>query len=171
MKKIIVLIGAVVAGILPSAAMAQTNRSTADQAFVNAAARGGEMEVKLGQLAQQNGSSAAVKEFGSRMVKDHTRLNAELGATAKSVGLTVPDAISAEQQAVYDKLAKVKGTNFDREYISMMVKDHTEDLAAFQKEAKATQDAKLKGAVEVAIPVIEEHLKMAKNDSTKLAAR
>ena len=53
----------------------------------------------------------------------------------------------------------------------MMVKDHTNDLAAFQKEATATQDAKLKGAVEAAIPVIEEHLKMAKNDSTKLAAR
>jgi predicted outer membrane protein len=53
----------------------------------------------------------------------------------------------------------------------MMVKDHTENLAAFQKEAKATRDAKLKGTVEAAIPVIEEHLKMAKNDTTKLAAR
>jgi putative membrane protein len=167
MKKIIVLIGAVVAGILPCAAMAQTDRSTGDQAFVNEAARGGEMEVKLGQLAQQNGSSAAVKEFGGRMVKDHTRLNAELGATAKSVGLTVPDTISAEQQAEYDKLAMLTGAKFDTAYIQMMVKDHTEDLAAFQKEAKATQDAKLKGAVEVAIPVIEEHLKMAKSDSTK----
>ena len=99
MKKIIVLIGAVVAGILPCAAMAETDRSTGDQAFVNDAARGGEMEVKLGQLAEKNGSSAAVKEFGSRMVKDHTRLNAELSATAKSVGLTVPDKISTEQQA------------------------------------------------------------------------
>ena len=63
------------------------------------------------------------------------------------------------------------GAKFDTAYIQMMVKDHTGDLAAFQKEAKATQDAKLKGAVEAAIPVIEEHLKMAKNDSTKLASR
>jgi hypothetical protein len=53
----------------------------------------------------------------------------------------------------------------------MMVKDHTTDLAAFQKEAKATQDAKLKGTVDGAIPVIEEHLSMAKNDSIKVAAR
>ena len=63
-------------GVLPCAAMAKTDRSTEDQAFVNDAARGGELEVKLGQLAKQNGSAAAVKEFGSRMVKDHTRLNA-----------------------------------------------------------------------------------------------
>ena len=171
MKKIIVLIGAVVAGILPCAAMAETDRSTGDQAFVNDAARGGEMEVKLGQLAEKNGSSAAVKEFCSRMVKDHTRLNAELSATAKSVGLTVSDTISSEQQAEYDKLAMLTGAKFDTAYMQTMVKDHIGDLAAFQKEAKATQDAKLKGAVEAAIPVIEEHLKMAKNDSTKLASR
>jgi putative membrane protein len=170
-RKNIVLIGVVVVGVLPCAAMAKTDRSAEDQAFVNDAARGGELEVKLGQLAEQNGSAAAVKEFGSRMVKDHTRLNAELSATAKSVGLTVPDTISSGQQAEYDKLAKVKGAKFDTQYINVMVRDHTEDLAAFQKEAKATRDAKLKGAVEAAIPVIEDHLKMAKNDSTKLAAR
>jgi putative membrane protein len=170
MKKSIVLIGAVVVGVLPCAAMAQTDRSPEDQAFVSDAARGGQMEVKLGQLAEQNGSSAAVKAFGSRMVKDHTRLNAELSATAKSVGLTVPDTISPEQQAEYDKLAMVKGAKFDTEYINIMVKDHTEDLAAFQKETKVTRDTKLKGAVEAAIPVIQEHLKMAKSDSTKLAA-
>ena len=64
-----------------------------------------------------------------------------------------------------------KGSKFDTQYINTMVQDHTKDLAAFQKEANATRDAKLKGAVEAAIPVIEEHLKMAKSDSTKLAAR
>jgi putative membrane protein len=171
MRKNIVLIGVVVFGVLPCVAMAKTDRSTKDQAFVNDAARGGEMEVKLGQLAEQKGAAAAVKEFGSRMVKDHTRLNAELSATAKSVGLTVPNTISSEQRAEYDELAMVKGTKFDTQYINMMVQDHTEDLAAFQKEVNATRDAKLKGAVEVAIPVIEEHLKMAKHDSTNLAAR
>jgi len=65
----------------------------------------------------------------------------------------------------------LKGTKFDTAYIDLMVKDHTGDLAAFQKEAMATRDAKLKGAVEAAIPVIEDHLKMAKTDSTKLASR
>jgi putative membrane protein len=125
---------------------------------------GGEFEVELGQLAEQKGAATAVKEFGSRMVKDHTRLNAEVSATAKSVGLTIPDTISSEQQAEYDKLAMAKGKKFDTQYINRMVQDHTEDLDDFQKEANATRDAKLKGAVEVAIPVIEEHLKMAKTN-------
>ena len=168
MRRVLVLIGAAFISALPAAVAAQRDQSSQDQAFVNDAARGGQMEVKLGQLAEQNGSSSEVKEFGARMVKDHTRLNSELGAAAKSVGLTVPSTISAEQQAEYDKLAKLSGNQFDKAYIDLMVKVHTTDLAAFQKEEKSTQNATLKAAVSGAITVIEEHLKMAKSDSTKL---
>jgi hypothetical protein len=50
-------------------------------------------------------------------------------------------------------------------------KDHTDDLAAFQKEEAATQNQKLKRAVAKAIPIIHVHLNMAKSDSTNLAAR
>jgi putative membrane protein len=171
MKKVIALIGVVLTGMLPCVSRAQADGSRRDEAFVNEAVRGGEMEVKLGELAEQVGSAAAVKEFGARMVKDHTRLNTELSSTAKSIGLEVPSTISTQQQAQYDQLAALTGRKFDTAYIQMMVKDHTTDLAAFQKEAKATQDAKLKGTVDGAIPVIEEHLSMAKNDSIKVAAR
>jgi putative membrane protein len=171
MKMVVVLIGAALLGALPAAVAAQKDQSSQDQAFVNAAARGGLMEVELGQLAQKNGSSSEVKQFGARMVTDHTRLNTKLGAAAKSVGLTVPSSISAEQKAEYDKLANLSGSQFDKAYIDLMVKAHTSDLAAFQKEDEATQNATLKAAVSGAIPVVEDHLKMAKSDSTKLGPR
>ena len=49
--------------------------STSDAAFLTTAARGGMAEVRLGQLAQTNGRSAAVRGFGQRMVDDHGRAN------------------------------------------------------------------------------------------------
>ena len=49
------------------------NLSAADRAFVKEAAAGGLAEVELGNLAKQNGSSAEVKQFGDRMVTDHSR--------------------------------------------------------------------------------------------------
>jgi predicted outer membrane protein len=52
-----------------------------------------------------------------------------------------------------------------------MVNDHTEDLAAFQKAESDVQNPKLKKAISSAIPVIQEHLNMAKADATKVAAR
>src|SRR5918995_3477199 len=59
-----------------AAAKAQVNPtlSTSDAAFMTTAARGGLAEVQMGQLAQQNGQSAAVKRFGQRMVDDHGRV-------------------------------------------------------------------------------------------------
>ena len=126
------------------------------------------MEVEFGKLAESKGSSSAVKEFGARMVKDHTRLNKELGSAATSIGLTAPTGLSTEQKAEYAKLSKLTGKEFDKEYIDLMVKDHTDDLAAFQKAESTVQDPKLKKAISVAIPVIQEHLNMAKADATKL---
>ena len=52
-----------------------------------------------------------------------------------------------------------------------MVKDHTEDLAPFEKAESTAQDPKLKMAISSAIPVIQEHLNMAKSDAAKLGAR
>ena len=70
------------------------------------------MEVKLGELAERNGLSSEVKEFGAHMVKDHTRLNKELGAAATSIGLTVPTDLSEDQKTEYTKLSKLSGKEF-----------------------------------------------------------
>jgi putative membrane protein len=153
---------------LPLANALGKDQSSDDQTFVTAAAQGGKWEVKLGQLAERKGSSAKVKEFGAHMVKDHTRLNKELGSTATSIGLTLPTDLSDDQKTEYTNLSKLSGKNFDTEYLDLMVKAHTDDLAAFQKAESTTQDPKLKKAVSGAIPVIQAHLAMAQSDSAKL---
>ena len=78
------------------------------------------------------------------MVKDHTRLNTELGSVAKSIGLTVPADLSADQQREYTNLSKLSGKTFDKQYIELMVNDHTEDLAAFRKAESDVQNPKAK---------------------------
>jgi putative membrane protein len=170
MKTVAVVISVALIGALSAATAAPKDQSKQDQAFVDEAARGGKMEVDLGRLAEQNASDARVKQFGARMVKDHTKLNSELGTVAKSIGLTIPTTLSAGQQTEYAKLSKLSGSKFDKAYMDLMVSDHSGDLAAFQKEEAATQNPKLKRAVAKAIPIIQEHLNMAKSDSAKLAA-
>ena len=89
------------------------------------------MEVELGQLAERNGSAAAVKEFGARMVKDHTRLNNELGSVATSIGLTVPTDLWANQQPGLRDTIEIDRQKL-RQGVYLMVKDNAK-ICAFQK--------------------------------------
>ncbi len=75
-----------------AAAKAQVNPtlSTSDAAFMTTAARGGMAEVEMGQLAQRNGRSEAVKRFGQTMVSHHGRANQEMMALAQQKQITPP---------------------------------------------------------------------------------
>src|SRR5438128_3738165 len=105
------------------AGKAASKLSAADKTFMMNAAKGGMMEVEWGKLAAQNGQSADVKNFGNRMITDHSKANNELMNLAKEEGVSLP-------------AAKPPGKwKSDKDYINMMVKDHEKDLAEFQNEA------------------------------------
>ena len=59
-----------------------------DHNFLMDAAMGGLMEVELGRIAAQKGMSESVKQFGQRMVDDHSKANTELMTLASSKGMT-----------------------------------------------------------------------------------
>ena len=136
--------------------------SSADEKFAKSAAIGGMLEVKLGEVAEKNASSKAVKDFGSTMVTDHTKLNDELKALAAKQGITLPAELDSAHQALVDKLSKLSGAAFDKAYITDMVKDHQKDLAEFKAEAAKTKDVELKALVEKGASVIAMHLEHAK---------
>src|SRR5688572_7111772 len=48
-----------------------------------------QMEIRLGQLAQRNGASATVKQYGARLVRDHSAADARVTALAKKLGITL----------------------------------------------------------------------------------
>ena len=54
------------------------------------AAKGGMMEVTMGQVAEQKAQSDDVKSFGKRMVTDHSKANDELKSIASKKGVQLP---------------------------------------------------------------------------------
>lgn len=137
---------------------AETSLAKADKVFILAAAQGGMTEVKLGELAAQNGMRDDVKAFGQMMVKDHTAINDDLKTLAVQKGVTLPDSLDAKHQRMVDKMAALTGSAFDHAYIKRMIKAHTGDAKAFKAEAAATKDEDIKSFVDKAIPVVEDHL-------------
>jgi putative membrane protein len=149
----------VAVGLVVSRANAATAVSTADKDFILAAAQGGMTEVKLGELAAQNGKRDDVKAFGQMMVKDHSAINDDLKALAAQKGVTLPDSLDAKHQGMVDKMAALTGSEFDNAYIAGMIKDHKADAKEFKAESAETKDADIKSFVDKSIPVVDGHLK------------
>lgn len=146
-----------------SAAIAQntTSPSASDKKFVQEALQGGTAEVQLGQLAAQKASSEDVKQFGQKMVDDHTKLGDQMKEVAQKEGIGVPSGMTAKDRELETKLNSLSGDSFDNAYIKAMVKDHQHDLSEFKKEANSGNDTSIKDAASQGEPIISEHLKMA----------
>jgi putative membrane protein len=137
-------------------------KSSADENFAKKAAQGGMAEVKLGQLAEQKGASPEVKNFGRRMVQDHSKANNQLKDVTSPENIPLPNELDKSDQATYDRLSKLSGDAFDREYARDMVKDHSKDVSEFQKEAKNGKDESIRNFAAQTLPTLQNHLDQAR---------
>lgn len=150
-----------------SIAQNTTSPSASDKRFVEAALEGGNAEVQLGQLAAQKGNTEDVKQFGQKMVDDHTKLGDQMKEVAEKEGITAPTGIPGKDKALESKLRNLTGDAFDNAYIKAMVKDHQHDLSEFQKEANSGNDTSIKDAANQAAQVISQHLDLVEELAKK----
>jgi putative membrane protein len=133
-----------------------------DQMFAKEVDRGNLTEVKLGTLAERKGTNDTVKDFGQRMVKDHTKANEQLQTAASQENITLPSEPSAKQQQEYQRLSKLSGEAFDKAYARLMLNVHQHDVAAVKREAKYGKNQEIKNWAQLTLPTLEEHLKLAR---------
>lgn len=166
----IAMMAAALAGLLCLPAVAQSSSSNgktskltaSERQFLKEAAEGGKQEVELGKIAQTNAQSPAVKEFGERMVNDHSKANEQLEDVASKEGVTLPQQPNAMQRAQIEALSKLKGEAFDHAYMKDMVKDHTKDVSEFRHASKNATNPAVREFATQTLPVLESHLNEAK---------
>jgi putative membrane protein len=177
------LYGAVIAGGILAAGVAfaqpspqaapggnQGKLSAADQKFVESAAIGGKYEVEAGRIAEKS-SNPQVKQFGARMVRDHSAAGAKLKQIVTAEGGTVPQSLDQEHQQQLDHLRSLHGAEFTQAYMQNMVKDHDTDAQEFGKAAQSLDDPQLKQFAQQTLKVIETHDKMAHQITDKMASK
>ncbi|MCU1279604.1 MAG: outer membrane protein [bacterium] len=139
-----------------------------DKTFVDKAAVGGMAEVKLSTLAMDKGQSTEVKQFARKMVEDHSKANMELKQIADKKNLAMPAKLDDKHQMVYDKLAKLDGADFDKEYMRAMAMDHDDAVKLFKQQSESGHDPELKTFAMKTLPTIQKHDDMAHMDRDQL---
>lgn len=161
-----------IAGIGLATALSLSAASAKEQAgqkFITKAIEGNLAEVAMGQLAQQNGNSDGVRNFGQQLVTDHSAANQKAISIAGSMGVTAPTEPNRKQKADYQKLSKLSGEAFDRQFAKHMVADHKKDIAEYRKEARANDPAA--GYASETLPTLQKHLELAQSLDRNSKAR
>jgi len=177
------LASAALIGLMAQPALAEGEEKTQQQAapagqqlaqtdleFATKAAQGGLMEVRLGELAQQQAASDEVKQFGQRMVEDHGQANEQLKQIADSKGIELPQEMPKDAQQLHDELQQKSGAEFDQAYMDEMVSDHEKDVEEFKQYVETGQDPDLTSFAEQTLPTLQHHLQLARETQEQVTA-
>lgn len=139
----------------------KTLADTSDADFAMKAAAGGLKEIEAGKIASNNASSDRVKKFAEMMISDHSKANEELKALASKKGISLPASLPQEKQADVQKLQQINGSEFDKQYMNMMVADHEKTIALFEQGAANAKDEEIREWAKGKLPALKMHLKSA----------
>ena len=133
----------------------ESKLSAKDKKFLKKAYKGGLTEIAEGKIAKEKAKNDATKELAERMVTDHTKVNDKLMEIAKEENL---DLTKVEAKPV-----SMSDSDFDKEYLTALKKDHEKDIAMFESEANdsgAKEDSDVAKFAKETVPALKEHLQM-----------
>jgi putative membrane protein len=139
------------------------NNSSVDSAgvsFIKNGIAGGLTEIKASGEAITNSSNQRVIALAKMMINDHTTAGDELTKIKKDKKVNGVDTVSAENQLLIESLSKKTGAAFDKDYVQMMVNDHTAAIKLFTAGSHNT-DTEISKFAAATLPVIQMHLDSA----------
>lgn len=142
--------------------MSRTSLSDGERDFMIKAAHANQAEIRAGEVALQRASNDEVKQFGRRMIDDHTNAYTQLQAIANEKRITLPIEADQDARQKLDQISKLTGAEFDRKFMDMMVSDHEKAISLFEKEAKDVKDSALRDYVQNTLPTLRDHLSRAR---------
>jgi putative membrane protein len=146
----------------PGTVTTQTSTQfNADMPFVRMASSSNLMEIRLGQLAQSKASNQAVKQFGQRMVTDHNQMQQQLRSTASSMGQNFTPTMNSQHEQEVSRLQALNGEEFDRAYMTAMIRAHQQDVNEFQTRSQSANSTQIRSLASSSLPMLQQHLSLA----------
>ena len=141
-----------------------------DEDFIKNVGQASQIEIESSQLAIVKATNAEVRAFAQKLVDEHTKTSAELMGLVrtKNAMWKADDPAWKERKTKHESLQTKSGADFDKEYLQDMINDHESTIARFARHKQYGKDPSIKSFADKALPVLQEHLKMARELRAKL---
>ena len=132
------------------------------KSFLEKAAEGQQIGISLGQLATQRAVNQRVKDFGQRLVDDHTKASQQIEQLAMKEGVHLVPGLSQEHKKTVNELSHLYGHAFDRAYLDYILGDHEATVEEFERDVKRLQDGDIKQWITSTLPTLVTHRETAR---------
>lgn len=146
----------------PGAAGTAGASANGDRDFIEDMVADGDAEVELGRLAEQRATRPEVKEFAQMMARDHQEAGAELKQIAGKHNIQPAAGDHDDHKDLSQRLSKLSGAEFDREYMKAMVDDHEKAVNDVEKKAEDADNPEIRQWASKALPTLRQHLERAR---------
>lgn len=117
--------------------------------------------VEISKLADKRAGSASVKEFAAQLVTDHQKCHERVAGIVKNRKIAIVSGLEKDVKENVDRLSKLNGAEFDREYLKWVIDTHKDAIATFENQADKGQDGDTRSFAKETLPHLRDHLKRA----------
>ena len=153
-------------GIGAAAVLAAFAEDVDDSKFLSEVLNIDLAEIRMGQLAEQRGSTEGVRNYGAKLQADHTRALEKTTALAKPLGVPIPSEPGAEALEHYAALEKLSGPAFDSAFVGHMIMGHEKAIESFTAQTHANPNKAIMSFATERLPTLREHLAIAQSLQT-----
>lgn len=120
-------------------------------------------EIGAANLALQEQVQGGLRDYAMQMVKEHTDNNQKLAKWSPDLSAAAAKAQMSKAKTELAVLQKLDGKAFEAAYVTAMVKDHTDALAALDKQLiPVAKTAQVLAHLQTTRSHVAEHLAAAK---------
>ncbi|MEW1778447.1 DUF4142 domain-containing protein [Streptomyces sp. NPDC086777] len=134
--------------------------SAQDRDFIVKVRLAGLWELPAGEMAEQKGTTAAVRTAGQHLVDGHTSLDAHVRTVATQLGVPIPNAPNVQQQQWLATLTAAQGQDFDREFANIVRLAHGRVFSVVAQVRVATQNTLVRDLADDANSTVLDHIKV-----------
>jgi predicted outer membrane protein len=129
----------------------------ADRDLLEKVRLAGLWEGPTSQQAQQQASSPEVKEVGRRLAEEHAQLDEEVRSVANQLGVVLPSAPDAQQNAWMDEITSQTGSDYDRVFVQRVREAHGQVLPVIAEVRASTRNDLVRGFAVTAHEFVIRH--------------
>lgn len=161
MKLFSALLSVAVAGCWLSTARAADEARPLDDKFLIKASNCENAMIENSKLADKRAASAAVKEFAANMVIEHQKCHEKVAQVVKNRKIAIVSGLEKNFKEDNERLSKLSGADFDREYMKWVVHHHKDAIATVENQIAKGQNGDTTSLAKEALPQLQDHLKRA----------